>query len=342
MINLITGITALFLTYKPIATKPVMQTIVPKQRRPIVVIGSINMDLVSRVPRLPAPGETVLGTAFAIIPGGKGANQAVAAARLGGDVHLIGRVGQDDFGRQLLAGLTSNGVSTDHVLMTPGVPSGCAAIAVDDAGENSIVVVPGANGLVSPADVDAAERSIAGAAVVVMQLEVPIETVRHAVALCRRLGVPTILDPAPAPPGGLPGELYDVDVFTPNQAEAAALLGMPEQVGRLSARDIAARLLARGCRAVLLKLGAAGSMLGERDVSIVEVAPFPVRVVDTTAAGDAFTGALAVAMAEGMPLTEAARFANAAGALCCTQFGAQPALPTRAAVEKLWSGAFRR
>jgi ribokinase len=311
-----------------------VQPTIPTGRRPIVVIGSINMDLVTRVPRLPRAGETVLGTSFAVIPGGKGANQAVAAARLGADVYLIGRVGQDDFGRQLLAGLRANGVHADPVVSTPGVPSGCAAIAVDDTGQNSIAVVPGANGLLSPADVDAAEELIASAAVVVMQLEVPIETVRHAAALCRRVGVAMVLDPAPAPAGGLPGELYEVDVLTPNESEAAALVGTN---GDSSPEVIAARLLGRGCRTVVLKLGAAGSLVYERGKPVTRVAPFRVKVVDTTAAGDAFTGALAVGLGERMSLAAAARFANAAGALCCTKLGAQPALPTREAVEKLWS-----
>jgi ribokinase len=312
--------------------KIVSQPKTPTGRRPIVVIGSINMDLVIRVPRLPQAGETVLGTSFAVIPGGKGANQAVAAARLGGEVHLIGRVGQDDFGRQLLAGLRANGVNAGRVVSTPGVSSGCAAIAVDDAGENSIAVVPGANGLLSPADVDAAEELIASAAVVVMQLEVPMETVRHAAALCRRVGVATILDPAPVPPGGLPGELYDVDILTPNESEAAALIGWN---GDAAPEAISARLLERGCQAVVLKLGAAGSLVGERSGPIMRLAPYTVTVVDTTAAGDAFTAALAVGLAEGMPLAETARLGNAAGALCCTRLGAQPALPTRQAVEEL-------
>jgi ribokinase len=312
---------------------------IPTVTRPIVIIGSINMDLVCRVPRLPRAGETVLGTAFAVIPGGKGANQAVAVARLGGNVHLIGRVGEDDFGKQLLAGLRSAGVKVDRVLPTPDVASGCAAIAVDVAGENAIAVIAGANGLLLPADVDAAEGLIASAAVVVVQLEVPVETVLHTAALCRRLGVPTILDPAPAPPGGLPAELYDVDILTPNEAEAAMLLGLPllkpDEAATLPASEIATRLLERGCRAVLLKLGAAGSLLQEKEGSAIEIAPFPVQAVDTTAAGDAFTGALAQALAEGISLPAAARFANAAGALCCTTFGAQPALPTRERVEEL-------
>src|SRR5262245_23545896 len=180
----------------------------------IVVIGSINMDLVCRTPVMPKAGETVLGGEFATIAGGKGANQAVAAARLarrGMQVHMVGRVGADEFGARLLEGLRSNGVSTDHVSVTDRTASGVAMILVDGRGENSIVVAPGANARVTPRDVDAAREVIARASVVVMQLEIPLATVRHAIELCRKLKVPTILDPAPAPERGLPRELYRVD-----------------------------------------------------------------------------------------------------------------------------------
>src|SRR4051794_6466183 len=185
------------------------------------------MDLVVRTPRLPAAGETVLGTGFQTIPGGKGANQAVAAARLGGNVYFVGRGGDDDFGHDLIDGLGAAGVRTEHVAETTAVASGCAVILVDERGENSIVVVPGANGGLSPADVEAAEAVLSTAACAVLQLEVPVETVVHAVRLCRRLRVYTILDPAPVPPGGLPDELYAVDLLTPNESEARALLRWP-------------------------------------------------------------------------------------------------------------------
>jgi ribokinase len=323
----------------------------PTSPRPIVVIGSINMDLVCRTPRVPRPGETVLGSDLATIPGGKGANQAVAAARLrspqaarlGGRVYMVGGVGDDDLGRRLLAGLCENGVNTDHVYVTAGAASGCAMILVDRRGENSIVVAPGANARVTPADVDAAVPLLRSAAVVVLQLEIPIATVRHVVAMCRRLGVPTILDPAPVPEAGLPAALFRVDVLTPNQPEAALLTGhvptgraptaRPEQTGK--------NLLSRGPSIVVLKLGARGSMVVGRDGTLLRARPPKVRVAHSTAAGDAFTGALAVAMSEGMGMEQALRFANAAGALCCTKFGAQPALPHRDAVDRLMQGRRR-
>jgi len=296
---------------------------------PIVIIGSINMDLVCRTPRIPRPGETIMGSDFLTMPGGKGANQAVAAARLasaGITVHMIGRVGDDDFGRQLNSGLKSNGVNTDHVINTPGVASGCALIQVDGHGENSIVVVPGANARVTVEDVRKARDLIASASCVVMQLEIPLETVAYAIELCRELGVFTILDPAPVPPEGLPAALYAVDLLTPNQTEAELILG--------GGIDPAKKFLERGARCVVLKLGASGSMYADNNQT-ESARPFKVDAVDSTAAGDAFTGALAVAHAEGMKMSVALRFANAAGAICCETMGAQAALPTRAAVEAL-------
>ena len=311
--------------------------------RRIVVIGSVNMDLVCRTPRIPASGETILGENLITVPGGKGANQAVAAAKLADaqtDVYFVGRVGDDDFGQRLLNCLSQHRVRTEHVTITEGVASGCAMILVDQHGENTIVVVPGANSMLSPADVDRAESLIAGASAVVLQLEIPLETVAHALVVAARHGIFTILDPAPVPPKGLPRELLNVDVLTPNQGEAEMLLGWQRthhvSVKRLAdPKLIAMDLLSRGPRAVVLKLGRMGALLVTKDGGIDAIDPHKVEVSDTTAAGDAFTGALAVAKAEGLPLHDAVRFANAAGAACCKQFGAQPALPTREAVEKL-------
>lgn len=318
--------------------------------KPIVIVGSINMDLVCRVARMPIPGQTVLGSDLATIPGGKGANQAVAAAKLGESVFMVGRVGDDDFGQRLLVGLTEHRVSTDHVTVTEGVSSGCALILVDKRGENSIVVSPGANARLTPQDVDAARDVIAGASAVIVQLEIPLETVQHAIQLARRAGVRTFLDPAPVPPKGLPKALYDVDVLSPNQSEAEALIGRLGGTGRIKrtkradARQLAERLLERGARSVVLKLGAKGAMFAAREpgrageLMIEHVKGFKVTVADTTAAGDAFTAALAVGLGEGMEMGRAIRFANAAGAKCCETYGAQPALPTRMQVEALMGG----
>jgi ribokinase len=215
-------------------------------------------------------------------------------------------------------------------------------ILVDKKGENSIVVAPGANAKVSPADVDAAADLIKSACCVVMQLEIPVDTVKHAIALCQRLGVPTILDPAPAPEK-FPRALYGVDVLMPNQSEAEILLGevQTHHVKKkrvIDPKQIAGELLARGPKSVVLKLGARGAMVLDRDGEIEKIRPFRVKVVDTTAAGDAFTAGFAVGRSEGMSIGDAVRFANAAGALACTGFGAQPALPGRAAIERLING----
>ena len=310
-------------------------------KKPIVVIGSINMDLVCRTDQMPKPGQTVLGSDLQTIPGGKGANQAVAAAKLGEEVHMIGRVGDDDFGQRLLNGLEQHKVNTKRVIVTEGVASGCAMIIVDKKGENSIVVIPGANAKVSPEDVDAAAGLIAQAAVVIMQLEIPVKTAAHAAEICRRAGVRVILDPAPVPPKGLPKSLYQVDYFTPNQNEAEELLerrelGRMKRSKRPDAKQLAERLLERGPERVVLKLGPKGAMVMDNEVEHIK--GYKVRVVDTTAAGDAFTAALAVGVAEGMELGRAVRFANAAGAKCCETFGAQPALPTRIEVEGVMGG----
>jgi len=260
---------------------------------PIVVIGSINMDLVCRVQRMPAAGETILGSEVSTLPGGKGANQAVAAAKLGASVHMVGRVGDDDFGARLINGLNQHKVNTDYVTVSEGSSSGCALILVDKKGENSIVVAQGANGKLRPADIDAAEGLLAGASVVVLQLEIPLETVQHAIAACRRMGVFMILDPAPVPAKGAPKEVFQVNVLTPNQREAEALLplrdmGRMRRKKRVDAKQIGTDLLSRGPQTVVLKLGARGAMIQDQSGYIETVKGLKVSVVDTTAAGDAF------------------------------------------------------
>jgi ribokinase len=311
---------------------------------PIVVIGSVNMDLVCRTPSIPRAGETLLGTDFVTLPGGKGANQAVAAARLGAETHLVARVGDDDFGQRLLNGLQKHEVRLEHVTVTEGTPSGVAVIVVDRKGENSIIVAPGANARLTPADIDAAERLIRGAAVVVLQLEIPLETVRHAIATCQRHGVYVILDPAPVPPKGLPRALYGVDLLAPNRLEAEMLLDLgpvhrPRTRKLADPKQIGMDLLAKGCKAVLIKLGDKGCLMLDRDGHMERAKAFKVKAADTTAAGDAFTAAAAVAHAEGRSLRDTAHLANAAGALACTSFGAQPSLPTREQVDDLLAAA---
>jgi len=298
----------------------------------LVVIGSANMDLVVRTERIPSPGETILGGAFVMAPGGKGANQAVAAARLGGQVRFVGRIGADPFGDALLAQMLAAGIETEHVIRDPEQPTGVALIGVDAQGQNAIMVAPGANSRVSPADVDAARASIRAAAGVVIQLEIPRETVLHAVAVARAEGTRVILNPAPIRhTNPLSNDLLrQVDVLTPNEHEAANLLGHAEPEG-LDWEQAATELQARGIPNVVITLGSEGCVVASR-AGIQRLPAVPVTAIDTTAAGDCFTGALAVALAEGADLLPAARFATRAAALSVTGLGAQPSLPSRAAV----------
>lgn len=291
----------------------------------VVVVGSINMDLVMRVPYMPRAGETLLGKDLQTIPGGKGANQAVGVARLGTPCAIVGRVGDDDFGNRLLVGLRTAHVNTRHVTVAEGVASGVAMITVDQLGENAICVASGANARVTPADIDTAASSLHGAKICLMQLELPMETVLHAIRLCQAKGVATILDCAPAPREA-PAEMFRVDVLTANLGEAEALT-RERATTRHEAKALAAALAARGARQVVLKMGEHGAVLFDGD-RFEHVAGHRITPIDTTAAGDAFTAALAVGLARGEPLREAVRFANAAGAAACTKFGAQPSLPT--------------
>lgn len=295
----------------------------------VTVVGSLNIDLVIKTPKLPSAGETILGGAFSIFRGGKGANQAVAAARLGATTRIVGCVGDDSFGDQLREGITAEGVEMSAVRTVTSVSSGVALITVDPAGENTIVVASGANMHLNQADIEAAGPAIAGSAVLLLQLEVPLDVVVHAAALAKASGVAVVLDPAPA--FLLPSALYRVvSVIHPNEREAEILTGVPVH-DMDGARDAADRLLRAGCQAVIIKLGVRGAYLATPSLT-EEVPGIPVDAVDTTAAGDAFAGALAVALAEGKPLSAAARFANVVGALKVTRMGAQPGLPTRAEV----------
>ncbi len=295
----------------------------------IVVVGSSNTDLVVRAPALPGPGETVLGSAFLVAPGGKGANQAVAAARLGGRVTLVARLGADEFGDRALAALGREGVDTTFVARDAEAASGVALIVVSESGENAIAVAPGANMRLTAADVDRAAPAIREADMLLLQLETPLPTVRHAATLAMRAGVPVILNPAPAAPLG---ELLSrVSVLTPNEPEAAALTGGSAS-GVDADRQAALRLHASGVRDVVITLGREGALM-EGEAGSGHVPGCAVTAVDTTAAGDAFNGALAVALAEGASLGRAVRFANRAAALSTTEPGAQSSLPTREAVE---------
>ena len=299
----------------------------------ILVVGSANMDLVVRTPRMPAPGQTVLGSGFISSPGGKGANQAVAAARLGGRCRFIGRVGDDSFGRSLLTNMKAEGVDCTDLMVTPGSPTGVAMIVVDARGENAIVVDAGANARLTPDDIFDRADVFEEAAVVVLQLELPLPTVRAAISVARRCGCRIILDPAPAI-NPMPDELLQVDIVSPNVVEAETITGTKAIEERVD-KHVASELIARGASAAVLKLGSRGSLVVMADGHFYRVPPYNVTVVDTTAAGDAFTAAFAVAIAAGQDYHQAAKFANAAGALACTRLGAQYAMPTRNEVRML-------
>lgn len=307
----------------------------PASRPRVVVLGSINMDLVAEVPHIPAAGETLTGHSLSYIPGGKGANQAVAAARLGAEVRMCGRLGDDAFSSTLRQGLIDNGIDVTHVLDTAGASSGVAWIHVDTAGRNSITVIPGSNGQVTPADVRGWEAVIQAADVLLLQLEIPCDAVAEAIGLARHHHVPVVLDLAPIPPHPLPESLWTADVLSPNQIEAAQLVGFPV-TDLASAERAAAVLLTRGPRSVVIKLGELGALLATRDHPPVHIPAVPVTPVDTTAAGDAFTAAFAVAWAEGHAWQVATEFACRAGAAATLTRGAQPSMPTRDQLQQMW------
>jgi ribokinase len=288
------------------------------------------MDLVVKSPRIPAVGETILGRDFIMTPGGKGANQAVAAAKLGAQVYFIAKLGDDIFAEQSLKNFEKEGVSTKYVIQTSEAPSGVALITVDDAGNNIIVVAPGANQTLSPEDVKKAESDIASSGAVVAQLEIPLETVEYAAQFANDSAVPFILDPAPAQKLG-PELLQMVDVLTPNETEAQILTGT-EVTDENSARTAAKKLLESGIKSVILTMGARGFLLATNN-KMEFVPAVKVYAVDATAAGDAFTGSLAVGLARGNTLPEAASFANYVAALSVTKMGAQSSMPTKEAVE---------
>ena len=297
----------------------------------VVVLGGINTDYVVQVKALPEPGQTVQGRDLFIGPGGKGANQAVAAARLGAEVFLIGRVGDEDRGRELVDGLHRQGINTRFVGFEHARTSGAAIIAVDDSGEKQISAALGANLTLKPAQVREAEEVIAGAAVVLMQFEAPVNCVMEAARIAKKAGVKVVLDPAP--PTKFPMELFQlVYAIRPNSDEAEQMTGVKVK-DRQTARKAAQKLLKKGVQVAAVQAGDAGDLVVWADEEIL-VPRLKVKAEDATGAGDAFAGALAVAIAEGMPLQDAARFANVTAALSTTKFGAQAGMPTRAEVNR--------
>lgn len=301
----------------------------------VVVFGSANVDLVAYCERVPEEGETRFASGFEIFLGGKGANQAVAAARAGARTAFVGRLGADAFGRMLREGLERDGVDLSQVATDAGRPTGVAMIQVTPDGRNRILVAPGANGAIGAEDVGRLATLLAGAPqppkVLLLQLEVPVAAVLEAARAARERGVRVILDPAPVA-REIPEDLWRlVDICVPNQVEVEALTGQVAGSVR-EARLAASRLLEMGVSCAVVKLGAQGCLVAEGN-QFEHVPGLTVRAVDTTAAGDAFAGALAAALAEGLPLASAARFANRAAALSTTRRGAQPSLPTRKEIE---------
>jgi ribokinase len=297
----------------------------------ILVVGSSNTDMIIRLERIPRPGETVLGGEFLTAAGGKGANQAVAAARAGATVTFVARVGRDDLGDRALAGLRRDRIGVNRVVRDPAAPSGVALIFVGRDGANSIAVAAGANGQLTAGDVERAESVFASASVLLLQLEIPLAAVEAAVALAARTGVSVILNPAPAQ--RLPRKLLrQVDILTPNETEAEGLTGIRVHDDASASRAVKA-LRQQGVGVVILTLGARGACVASGDTTMI-VRGFRVKAVDTVAAGDVFNGALAVALAEGQPLPDAVRFAHAAAAISVTRPGAQPSAPTRAEINR--------
>lgn len=302
----------------------------------ICVVGSLSCDLVMCVPRRPQKGETIIGTSFNTFVGGKGNNQALAAARCGAPVSFIGKVGKDSFGDQIEAKLKESGVDSRFLFRDPEIGTGIADILVDADGDNSISIAPQANSRLTPKDIDEAKDVIALSKFLLLQLEIPMETVIHAAKLAKKLKLTVVLNPAPAPAdGSLPDELLaNVDIFVPNQTEAELLTGI--KVVDISSAIEAAKVLQRkGLKQVLITMGEQGALLVNEE-SVAQMIPaFEVDVKDTTAAGDAFCGSLLAFMARGESMSNAVIYACAAGALATTKLGAEPSLPTEEQVKEL-------
>ncbi|MDB6122219.1 MAG: Ribokinase [Pedosphaera sp.] len=305
-------------------------------RNSILVLGSSNTDMVIRVKRIPKSGETVLGGEFTSAAGGKGANQAVGAARAGGKVTFIARVGKDVLGETAISQFIAEGINVDFIVRDPQSPSGVALIFVGQDGENSIAVASGANGRLAPADVKKAGPVLRNASVLVLQLETPLKTVEMAAEIAAKAGVRVILNPAPAQvlPNSLLAHVY---VLTPNESEAELLTGL-KVTNEADAAKAAEKLLASGVQNVILTMGARGAFVAGKNVRQL-IPGHQMKAVDTIAAGDVFNGALAVALAEGKSLLDAAQFANAAAAISVTRAGAQTSAPTRKEIEQLLSAS---
>lgn len=292
----------------------------------ILVVGSSNTDMVIKAGKFPVPGETILGGEFFMFPGGKGANQAVAAARLGGKVTLLAKVGSDIFGKQALQQFINEGIDTTFTITDQKNPSGIALITVDGKGENTIVVAQGANGALDPSDLRQAEKEITRYDILLIQLEIPLETVKHAASVASKNGKKVILNPAPA--ASLPMEIFkDLYLITPNESETETLTGI-EIKNKDDAKLAAIKLKEKGVAHVVITLGGEGAYLFSEGEGIQIPAP-KVKAIDTTAAGDVFNGALAVAISEGASLKEAVSFANQAAAISVTKMGAQSSAPYR-------------
>lgn len=298
----------------------------------VVVVGSANTDLTVKADRLPRPGETVSGGEFMVSYGGKGANQALAALKAGAQVTFLAKIGTDAYGNLLYEHLVHSGFPAEGLLRDPEAPAGVALIAIDNAGHNQIVVAPGSNGRFTVEDLQTVESLFQDASLLLTELEIPMPTVEYALRLAKERGMTTILNPAPFAP--LPEAIYSyIDILTPNETEAEDLTGI--KVHTLDdAKKAASILRSRGCSMVIITLGAQGALLSQGE-TLEHFPAFPVKAIDSVAAGDAFNGALAAALTAHQPFHAALRFANAAGALCTTRRGAQESLPTKEEIEQL-------